>query len=86
MSTWQRIRVAVAWTVAVMAGGIVYQRVFADNLFPLIDTSSRWARAAVVANTIGPVVLVMLLLAVWVWVVAGAIQDERTVDRRRRVR
>ena len=86
MSTWQRIRVAVAWTVAVMAGGIVYQRVFADNLFPLIDTSSRWARAAVVANTIGPVVLVMLLLAVWTWVVAGAIQDERTVDRRRRVR
>jgi hypothetical protein len=28
-------------------------------------------------------VLVVLLLAVWAWVIAGAIQDERTVDRRR---
>jgi hypothetical protein len=30
-----------------------------------------------------PIVLVILLLAVWVWVIAGAVQDERTVDRRR---
>jgi len=28
-------------------------------------------------------VLAVLLAAVWLWVIAGAVQDERTIDTRR---
>jgi hypothetical protein len=83
MATWQRIGVAVGSTVALMVGGLVYQRVFVESLLPLIDTSNRWATAVVWADRLTPIVLVMLLLAIWAWVIAGAVQDERTVDRRR---
>jgi type II secretory pathway pseudopilin PulG len=30
-----------------------------------------------------PIVIVAILLATWAWVIAGAVQDEKTVDRRR---
>jgi hypothetical protein len=86
MATWQRIGVAVIWTLSLMVGGLVYQRVFVEQLLPLIDRSSRWANAVIWADRIAPLVLVMLALAIWSWVIAGAVQDERTVDRRRRVR
>lgn len=83
MATWQRIGVAVMWTISLMVGGLVYQRVFVEQFLPLIDRSSRWATAAIWADRIAPFVLVMLALAIWAWVVAGAVQEERTVNRRR---
>jgi len=86
MSTWQRIGVAIFWTIGLMMGGLIYNRVFAAQLLPLVDTDGTFSTPVVWLDNLVPVLIVMMLLAVWTWVVAGAIQDERTVDRRRRVR
>ena len=83
MATYQRIGVAIAWTVALALAGILYQRVFVDSLLPIVDTDGIFSTPVVWLDRLIPVVIVVLLLAVWVWVIAGAVQDERTVDRRR---
>jgi len=83
MATWQRIGVALFWTLGLMVGGLIYNRVFAAELFPMVDPSGTFSTPVIWLDRIVPVVLVILLLAVWAWVIAGAIQDERTVDRRR---
>ena len=83
MATYQRIGVAIAWTVALALAGILYQRVFVDSLLPIVDTDGIFSTPVVWLDRLIPVVIVVLLLAVWVWVIAGAVTDERTVDRRR---
>lgn len=83
MATFQRIGYALAATVALALVGLIYQRVFVNALYPLIDPNGIFSTPVVWLEQLVPVVIVMLLLAVWVWVVVGAVQDERTVDRRR---
>jgi hypothetical protein len=83
MSTWQRFGVGLFSTIAAMIGGLVYNRVFVDALLPLVDPGGRFSQPVIWLDNLVPIVLVMLLLAVWAWVIAGAVQDERTVDRRR---
>jgi len=83
MATWQRIGVALVWTVGNMVAGLIYNRVFVDSLLPLVDTNGTFSTPVVWLDRIVPIVIVVLVLAVWVWVIAGAVQDERTVDRRR---
>mgnify|MGYP007047142756 FL=1 len=83
MATWQRIGVALCWTLGLMVGGLIYNRVFAAELVPMVDPSGTFSTPVIWLDRIVPVVLVVLLLAVWAWVIAGAIQDERTVVRRR---
>jgi len=83
MATYQRIGVAIAWTVALAVAGILYQRVFVDSLLPIVDTDGIFSTPVVWLDRLIPVVIVVLLLAVWVWVIAGAVKDEKTVDRRR---
>jgi hypothetical protein len=83
MSTWQRIGLAMFWTLGLMIGGIMYQRVFVDTLMPIVDMNGKFTTPVVWLERVVPVVLVILALAVWIWVIAGAVQDERTVDRRR---
>lgn len=86
MATWRRFGIGLFFTLGLMVGGLIYNRVWADLLFPMIDTSSRWATAAVWADRLVPLILVMLLLATWAWVLGAGVQEERGVDRRRRVR
>lgn len=83
MSTWARLRFAFVSTVAIAVGGIVYAQVWSDVMFPMIDKDGTFSTPAVWLDNLAPLILVFLLLAVWVWVIAGAVQDERTVDRRR---
>jgi hypothetical protein len=83
MATWQRIGLALFWTIGLMMGGLVYNEVFVAELVPLVDSNSQFATPVVWLERLVPVVLVMLLLAAWLWVIAGAVQDERGVDRRR---
>jgi hypothetical protein len=86
MATWQRFGVALFYTVGLAIGGIFYRQVFVNELRPLIDPSGTFSTPVLWLDNIVPLVLLMILLAVWAWVIAGAVQDERTVDRRRRVR
>jgi len=83
MATYQRIGVAIIWTVALAVAGLLYNRVFKGALYPLVDPDGIFSTPVVWLDNLVPVVIVILLLAVWVWVIAGAVQDERTVDRRR---
>jgi len=84
MSTWQRFGIALFSTLALAVGGLLYNEVFVEALLPLAPTSGPFATPVVWLDNLVPVVLVTLLLAVWAWVIAGAFQQERAVDRRRR--
>ena len=83
MSTWSRIRVAFIWTIALAVGGIVYTNVFSAELLPIIDKDGLFSTPVIWLDNLVPIIIATLLLAVWIWVIAGAVQDERTVDRRR---
>lgn len=82
MATWQRIAVAVTWTISITVGGILYQRVFVGTLLPLVDMDGKFVTPVIWMDRIAPLALVILLVAVWTWVIAGAVQDEQTVNRR----
>jgi hypothetical protein len=86
MAAWQRFGVALFYTLGLAIGGILYQQVFVNELLPLVDTGGQFSTPVIWLDNLVPLVLVMILLAVWVWTIVGAVQDERTVDRRRRVR
>lgn len=83
MATWQRIGVALFFSLGLMVGGLLYNEVFAAELVPLVNPNGTFSQPVLILERIVPIVLLVLLLAVWGWVVAGAVQDERTVDRRR---
>jgi hypothetical protein len=83
MSTWTRLRVAFYWTIALAMVGIVYAEVFSAELLPLIDPDGIFSTPVLWLDNLAPLIIVFLELAVLIWVIAGAVQDERTVDRRR---
>lgn len=83
MATWQRIGVAVFYTLGLLVGGVLYNEVFVAELVPVVDPSGTFSTPVLILERIVPIVLLVILLAVWGWVVAGAVQDEQTVSRRR---
>lgn len=83
MSTWNRLRFALVATMALAGLGIVYVQVFSQRLLPLVDKDGMFSTPVIWLDNLVPIILATLLLAVWVWMIAGAVQDERTVDRRR---
>ena len=83
MSTWQRIGVAVFYTLGLLVGGVLYNEVFVSNLLPVVDQNGTFSTPVLILERIVPIVLLVILLAVWGWVIAGAVQDEQTVTRRR---
>ena len=83
MSTWSRIRVAFIWTISLSVAGIIYANVFSAELLPIIDKDGLFSTPVIWLDNLVPIIIATLLLAVWVWVIASAVQDERTVDRRR---
>ena len=83
MSTWKRIGIALLFTIALMVGALLYNEVFVGAILPLVDTSGTFSTPVVWLERIVPAVLLILLVTVWGWVIVGAVQDERTVNRRR---
>jgi hypothetical protein len=83
MATWQRIGVAVFYTLGLLVGGVLYNEVFVSNLVPVVDPNGTFSTPVLILERIVPIVLLVILLAVWGWVIAGAVQDEQTVTRRR---
>lgn len=86
MSTWARIGVALQVTVALGLAGILYQQVFVESLLPEVSRDGLFSQPVMILENIVPVVIVAILLATWIWVIAGAVQDERTVNRQVRRR
>jgi hypothetical protein len=85
MATWQRIGVALFFTIAIAVGGLLYNEVFVQTLVPVVDMDGQFSQPVAILEAIVPIILLVLLGAVWLWVIAGAVQDERSV-RTRRVR
>ena len=83
MSTFMRFGVASFYTLALAIGAVLYNRIFVSELLPLVEEGGTFSQPVFIMNRVVPVALAVVLLAVWVWVVAGAVQDEQTVDRRR---
>jgi hypothetical protein len=83
MATYQRIGVAMFFTVALMIAGLIYNRVFVQQLLPLIEEGGTFSQPAFILERLVPILLLVLLLGTWAWVVAGAVQDEQRVSRRR---
>jgi hypothetical protein len=82
MATILRLAFASAVTIAVAVIGIVYYRVFP----PLRDMatgemSGPFTQAVTTADTLVPITLAIVLLGVWVWALAGGVQEERSKVR-----
>ena len=83
MSTFRRFGVASFYTLALAVGGIFYSQVFVDGLLPYVQEGGTFSQPVFIMNRVVPIALLVILAAVWIWVVAGAVQDEQTVERRR---
>ncbi|CAI49744.1 uncharacterized protein NP_7030A (plasmid) [Natronomonas pharaonis DSM 2160] len=83
MSAWLRFGYGLMATVGLAVGGLIYQQVFVAELLPIAPTEGPFATPVIWLDRLVPVILVGLLLFVWAWVIAGSVQEERTLDRRR---
>ena len=83
MSTWQRMGVALFYTLALAVAGMLYSEVFNSTLVPLVDPDGIFSQPVFIMVRIVPIVLLVILAAAWLWVIAGAVQDEKSVKRRR---
>jgi len=85
MPAWRRFGYGLFSTIAIAIGGLMYNEVFVEALFPLVDSEGQFSTPVVWLNSLVPAILGALLLAVWIWVIVGSVQEERTVNRRRRM-
>ncbi|MDB2293732.1 hypothetical protein PM085_15855 [Halorubrum ezzemoulense] len=83
MSTFKRIGVAMFFTLALAIAAMIYNRVFVQQLLPLVEQGGTFSQPAFILESLVPILLAVLLAASWLWVIAGAVQDETTVDTRR---
>jgi len=83
MSTFGRMAVGFYATIAVAIGGLFYNEVYVENLREFAPENGPFAAPVEYLDIIVPVVLLTILLAVWVWVLVGSVQEERAVNRQR---
>ena len=83
MSTFGRFAYGLYATVAVAIGGLFYNEIFVENLLQFAPTEGPFAAPVEYLQIIVPIVLLTMLLAVWVWVLIGGVQEERRVEQQR---
>ena len=83
MSTFGRFAYGFYATIAVAIGGLFYNRIFVENLLQFAPTEGPFAAPVEYLQIIVPIVLLTILLAVWVWVLIGGVQEERRVEQQR---
>lgn len=84
MSTWRRLVIAAQIWIAIGAVAILYYQVFKLHTQPMAEGEHSGPFTPVVGqvDTIVPVVLMAIGVGVLVWVLVGAVQDERSRNRR----
>ena len=83
MSTFGRFAYGFYATIAVAIGGLFYNEIFVENLLQFAPTEGPFAAPVEYLQIIVPIVLLTILLAVWVWVIVGGVQEERRVEQQR---
>lgn len=84
MSQWRRFAYGAAGTIGLGVLGIIYYRI-AVPFFEMSTTGEHQGPFSHVAQwglDITPYIIAILLLALWLWVAVGAVQKERTLERR----
>ena len=82
MSTFSRMAYGFYATIGIAIGGLMYNEVYLNNLREVGPTEGIWAQPLELLDYIVPFVLLTILLAVWVWVIIGSVQEERSRDVR----
>jgi len=86
MATWKRMAVWFMVTVMCAIGGIIHFRVGVAHLYPMATEqhTGPFTPAVERLEIIVPLSLVLLVLGVGVWAMAGGVQEERARVRGRR--
>lgn len=83
MSTYLRMAVLMATTIAVGVTGVIYYQVGVAHLFPMVyDGGGPWTDAVKMLEWAVPVTLAILELGVIAWAISGGVQEERARVRR----
>jgi len=84
MSTYLRMAIVMATTIAVALAAVIYYQVGVAHLFPMVyNQHSGPATSAVrMLDWAIPVTLAILELGVIVWAISGGVQEERARVRR----
>ena len=82
MSQWQRFGYALFGTIALAVLAIVWFRVGVEHLIPLVEAHpGPFDQPVTWMETIVPACILILLLALWAWVLVGSVQEERSGRR-----
>lgn len=86
MATWQRMAVWFFVTIICAIAGIIHFRVGVAHLYPMAteEFSGPFSPAVERLEIIVPLALVVIILGVGVWAMAGGVQEERARVRGRR--
>lgn len=85
MGFFSRFSIVVGTVISVGVVAIVLQRV-GETIVPRIDSDAPFGELAGQVQNLGPIVLSLMLLAIVVWFIVSTVQEERTVETRRRRR
>jgi hypothetical protein len=85
MGFFARFQIVVATVVSVGVVAVIVQNV-GSTISNLIDPDGPFGIISQQVQNLGPVVLSLLLLAIVVWFMVSTVQEERTVETRRRRR
>ncbi len=85
MGFFARFQIVVATVVSVGVVAVILQNV-GNTIVSFIDPDAPFGQLAGQVQTLGPLVLALFLLAILAWFLVSSVQEERTVETRRRRR
>ncbi len=85
MGFFARFQIVVATVVSVGVVAVIIQNV-GNTIVSFIDPDAPFGQLAGQVQTLGPLVLALFLLAMLAWFIVSSVQEERTVETRRRRR
>jgi hypothetical protein len=85
MGFFRRFQIVVGTVISIGIVAVILQTV-GNTVAGSIDPDSPFGEIAGQVQTLGPLVLALLLLAILAWFLVSSVQEERTVETRRRRR
>lgn len=85
MGFFRRFQIVVATIVSVGVVAVILQNV-GTTIAGSIDPDAPFGELARQVQSLGPLVLALFLLAILAWFIVSSVQEERTVETRRRRR